>query len=110
MRLSNPASFLPIQLDVNAQETVPSSRKKSPRVDRPGVYDCDLGEEGKSFRMWWSLSMPTYQVLHPPYSGLYVDASFSWSLLIGYLMLATVAGLWAVWDTRRPPTHPKPRA
>ncbi len=51
--------------------------------------------------------MLTYQVLYPPYSELYVDASFSWSLLIGYLTLAIVAGMWAVWDTRRPPTHPK---
>ncbi len=53
--------------------------------------------------------MPTYQVLYPPYSELYSDLSFSWSLLIGYLIPATVAGLWAVWDTRRPPTHPKSR-
>ncbi len=52
--------------------------------------------------------MPTYQVLYPPYSELYVDASFSWSLLVGYLISATVAGLWAVLDAGRQPPGPKP--
>ena len=53
--------------------------------------------------------MPTYQVLYPPYSELYGDMSFSWSLLVGYLILASIAGLWAVLDARTPPTHPKSR-
>ncbi len=52
--------------------------------------------------------MPAYQVLYPPYSGLYGDVSFGWGLLVGYLILATVAALWAVWDTRRQPPGPKP--
>jgi len=51
--------------------------------------------------------MPTYQVLYPPYSELYIDVSFSWSLLLGYLILASAAGLWAVWDARRQPPGPK---
>ena len=51
--------------------------------------------------------MPTYQVLYPPCSELYIDASFSWSLLLGYLILASAAGLWAVWDARRQPPGPK---
>ena len=53
--------------------------------------------------------MPAYQVLYPPYSELYGDARFSWGLLIGFLVLATLVGLWAVWDAGRPPTHPNPR-
>ncbi len=53
--------------------------------------------------------MPTYQVLYPPYSELYGDMSFSWSLLIGYLMLATVVTLWAVLDARRSVTRPETR-
>jgi len=53
--------------------------------------------------------MLTYQVLYPPYSDLYGDVGFSWRLVIGYLMLATVAALWAVLDASRRPTRPKPR-
>ncbi len=52
--------------------------------------------------------MPTYQVLYPPYSELYLDVSFSWSLLLGYLILATVAGLSGVLDAGRQPRRPKP--
>ncbi len=52
--------------------------------------------------------MPTYQVLYPPYSEVYGDVSFSWSLLVGYLILATVVALWAVLDARRPLAGPKP--
>ena len=45
--------------------------------------------------------MAIYQVLYPPYSELYGDVGFSWGLLVGYLILATVAGLWAVLDAGR---------
>lgn len=60
--------------------------------------------------MGWSLKkkMPAYQVLYPPYSELYVDVSFSWSLLVGYLILATGVALWAVLDARRRLARPKP--
>jgi len=67
-----------------------------------------LREGRKGYRMGWGLSMLAYQVLYPPYSELYGDVSFSWSLLVGYLILATVAALWAVWDARRQPPGPKP--
>ena len=53
--------------------------------------------------------MQTYQVLYPPYSELYADVSFSWSLLLGYLSSATLVGLWAVLDARRSLTGPKTR-
>src|SRR2546422_8319753 len=71
------------------------------------------GREGTSYgrlaRSWrprvgWRPQMPTYQVLYPPYSELYIDVSFSWSLLLGYLILASAAGVWAVWDAGRQTT------
>lgn len=53
--------------------------------------------------------MLTCQVLYPPYSELYGDVSFSWSLVFGYLLVVTAAGLWAVLDASRSLTHPKAR-
>jgi hypothetical protein len=53
--------------------------------------------------------MLAYQVPYPPYSELYGDASFSWSLLFGYVILVTLAGLWAVLDASRSLTRPKTR-
>src|SRR5437899_13044975 len=91
--------------------------------DGPDSGTCQLfyapisnGREGTSYgrlaRSWrsrvgWRPQMPTYQVLYPPFSELYIDVSFSWSLLLGYLILASAAGLWAVWDARRQPSGPK---
>lgn len=55
------------------------------------------------------IEMPAYQVLYPPYSELYAEASFPWSLLVGYLILAAAAAVWAVLDAGEPLARPKQR-
>ncbi len=54
--------------------------------------------------------MPVYQVPYPPYSEFPSPAGFGWLCwLIGYVVSATLIGLWAVLDAHKPPPGPMPR-